>query len=338
MRPLPRQIILVSLLLVAALRLGSLYWHASIKSVQRVSTKRTHPQKLFFLHYHKTGHDLSAKVALAGFHRQARRYKAKELRQNILPDQTNSSEIALVDGAEFYLPELESWLLPTTRVVHLVRDSFDWCLSAYLYHSQSPIPVRERKWIDKHDPDPCRIRDNTFAKQILHIDLESVSALCQSLVKESAQSSLYKQLQSLSRPQGLMLEAARGLLGARHGDLMRMAHNTYISNRWQVQTYKLSQFTSSRSSFQQAVQRICIFGNIKETTRSVDECVQDATKFAYLDPSQSSSSDHVTMHHLKDQERQDLKNMLRQNPILGPPLEKINSFVHQTWKRNWKDA
>ena len=229
----------------------------------------------------------------------------------------------------------------STRLAHFVRDPFDWSLSAYLYHSQVPVPMLESKWITKADKQPCLIRDARFARNVLGIDLRPIAQLCQDLIPDGA--SLYAQLRKLSVSQGLRLEAARGLLGSRHGDLMKMAHNAWFfaeRKPGNVSTYKLSQFTSSKQSFRRAVRRLCGFGeNVLNTDRSVSECVEASTKYGYLggDKTVSRDSQHVTSSLLTNAARLDLKAILQSDEILGPALRAIQSLLQEEWRKSWKE-
>eukprot|EP00541_Cyclophora_tenuis_P012586 CAMPEP_0116546596 /NCGR_PEP_ID=MMETSP0397-20121206/3308_1 /TAXON_ID=216820 /ORGANISM="Cyclophora tenuis, Strain ECT3854" /LENGTH=179 /DNA_ID=CAMNT_0004071031 /DNA_START=18 /DNA_END=557 /DNA_ORIENTATION=- len=164
--------------------------------------------------------------------------------------------------------------------------------------------------------------------------MENIASLCTMLSNVTA---LWPQLQQLSMEDGLRLEAARGLLGSSHGDLMTMAQHMWLtqslpSKNHQLKVVALSQFTNSEESFANTAQELCKFGSdiLSRSNRSVARCTEAFTQQGWLgSTSNNIVGRHVTSDKLSSREKQRLKKMLLEDPVLGPPLKMIQDFVQQ---------
>lgn len=124
-----------------------------------------------FLHYHKTGHDLT-RVLCSPFNEKpcsAPNTKFFPARASLEPyirtsPQLLSRNISILAGnellfnwAEMFQGDIgEADAKHEFRAVHFVRDPIDMVLSAYLYHAQYPIPVQER-WLLNPNFQPCAL-------------------------------------------------------------------------------------------------------------------------------------------------------------------------------------
>jgi hypothetical protein len=125
----------------------------------------SHQNKLLLLHYHKTGHQLSRMLDLAGFgvplmkksmfHRNKMSKAKKKLLKAQQLSNNETANAMIVSAVILDFDTDDDWLLEHTKLVHFVRNPFDWCLSAYLYHQQRPLPHMEIKWLDEEEKDPC---------------------------------------------------------------------------------------------------------------------------------------------------------------------------------------
>lgn len=152
---------------------------ANIKKHLSVSNKRSVSQSLpsrvlthwLFIHYHKTGHDLSHKMVSRLVGRCHLSEAIAPKRQSIF-DTSFKAYIDSIDG----LPKdvlttndiiysvagafAFNWTAAfqhnthKTRIVHFIRDPFETVLSGYLYHTQEPPPPTEG-WMKKPNMSFC---------------------------------------------------------------------------------------------------------------------------------------------------------------------------------------
>jgi hypothetical protein len=227
----------------------------------------------------------------------------------------------------------------------------------------------EIKWLDEEEKDPCgyygMYPPMSFVETVLNISkasLEQVRQLCLDLVNEASLHNntaqhnssrggggLWTQLQRLSTPNGLRLEATRGILGARHGDLMIMAYNQHIlstSTKVSPRQYKtvfLSQFMSSKANFRSTAQVLCEFGQsilvALNPPKSTSRCVEDFVRWGWVRGKAGTLRDpsHVTSNQLSTSEREVLIKGLKQDSVLGDPLLKLEEYMMQfSWEADDK--
>ena len=304
-------------------------------------------QRLVFLQYHKTGHAVSRILSGSGFHTKPhevfRRAKLTNARKILEAIQRQDSRITIVSAANMSI-DWADWFDLSIGFVHFIRDPLDWCLSAYLYHRQDQIPSIDR-WIGEPEKNRCSIRpyrlDFLDSINISNDDLKQVADLCKSLSNETV---LSKQLRELSTEDGVRLEAARGLLGSSHGDLLLMSQHVWLSQNIQrtnsaveIHTIPLSRFTESEGSFRAVANELCESGSLllQHQNRSVSDCAEDFFRYGYIGDKKKDTkaqnaaygSSHVTSNRLTGSEKDTLKGLLLEDPVLGPPLQKIQNLL-----------
>jgi hypothetical protein len=199
-----------------------------------------------FLHYHKTGHDLAREILapICSYLSKRLSDNAGPRRQLWSPDDSGyipyfHSAINVQGGAEMHFDWNRIIHFPY-KVVHFVRDPYDYVISAYLYHSQQPPPpekfVRQRKY------NPCLVSNpllghyidelNAFGENAVKLSflLNETESLCRQIFRSGP---FHKELIRLSNvspnaKDALLLEAARSLISDERdagADLLRMAVN-----------------------------------------------------------------------------------------------------------------
>jgi hypothetical protein len=315
-----------------------------------------------FVHYHKTGHDLARKLADVFRHgtcTAAVRFQF-DRRVSVLRhvNTLRETEIAVMAGPDMDGPWNATLLGkkdPTVRFVHFVRDPLDMVLSAYLYHAQEDSPVLE-KWLHVKGFDPCGINARTlfdkFAKVIgtnygdyMHVvDLiANTIQECHDLVprNESFKTlTYYSMLRALSKEDGVVLEAARSILSATGGDILRMATNTiYETETNNGTSYRvfLAEFPiGDEAQFAESAQRLLRF-LMRDTSdgqkhfwscMSVRDAVRRSVELAFVPEKAAGAGGHVTQTMISTAERDRLKKHLMDNPSIGPLLAIVSEIIN----------
>ena len=229
-----------------------------------------------FLHYHKTGHDLSRSIldALSSLLNDTYVDNIGPRRTYYQPTKVNDipylkSSLTVQGGGEMQF-EWNKFIKFPYKIVHFVRDPFDYIISAYLYHIQHPPPPE--RFIRYHRYDPCLYNSNlinhyinelvyfNFNKTFIESHLNMTFLLCRSLFLKPP---FYKELNRLSVidnygnrdvSKALKLEAVRCLISDEidaGADLLRMAVNALrdkeADNKYSKRIF-LSDFSSSNST------------------------------------------------------------------------------------------
>lgn len=237
-------------------------------------------------------------------------------------------------------------------------------LSAYLYHTQDELPVPER-WLNFGGFDPCavnaRITFDRYAKTIGEnygdymyiVDLiSSTIDTCHEIVPrdESLKTMAYRErLRALPREEGLLLEAARSILSAAGGDILRMATNAiYESTTRNCSSYRvyLTDFPiGDEHHFTQSMQNVLHFlmrdtaadgpaeaalgGEPFWACMSVEDAVRRSVELAYVPgPTSTTGGGHVTQGMIDSAERAMLKAHLRDHPAIGPLLDVVREIIN----------
>jgi len=215
-------LMLVTILSSSALLRGSILNHThTAPPAHRIS----------FLHYHKTGHDLSQALASAvsstlAIHKTASQQKKRTCWNNELSC-SGPDEVQV-----WTAPELFQRIAPVPScnvVVHMVRDPASWALSFYDYHRQDPTP---EGWVKVYKP-TCTFKHRNgwnASAEVLGLDTETVGQLvaaCTALVQPGK--TYWQHLSTLTEENGLRLMAFMNIFGgessAACGDLTRSAAN-----------------------------------------------------------------------------------------------------------------
>jgi len=215
-------LMLVTILSSSALLRGSILNHThTAPPAHRIS----------FLHYHKTGHDLSRVLASAvsstlAIHQTASQRKKRTCWNNELSC-SGPDEVQV-----WTAPELFQRIAPVPScnvVVHMVRDPASWALSFYDYHRQDPTP---EGWVKVYKP-TCTFKHRNgwnASAEVLGLDTKTVGQLvaaCTALVQPGK--TYWQHLSTLTEADGLRLMAFMNIFGGENilagGDLTRSAAN-----------------------------------------------------------------------------------------------------------------
>ena len=189
---------------------------------------RPPPHRISFLHYHKTGHDLSRVLARAVSSTLAINKTMSHLKKRKRSD--NELSCSGRDEVQVWTaPELFQRIAPVPScniIVHMVRDPASWAISSYDYHRQDPTP---ESWV-KHAKPACTFEHRkgwNASSDVLGLDSETVGQLvaaCTALVQPGK--TYWQHLSTLTEADGVRLMAFMNIFGGElGGDLTRSAAN-----------------------------------------------------------------------------------------------------------------
>jgi len=193
--------------------------------------------RISFLHYHKTGHDLSRVLASAvsstlAIHAMKAHQRKRERFDNELSC-SGPDEVEVWTAPELF--QRVAPVPPCNIMVHMVRDPASWAVSSYDYHRQDPTP---EGWV-KHAKPECTFKHRNgwnASAEVLRLDTETVAKLvaaCTALVQPNT--TYWQHLSTLTEADGVRLMAFMNILaGKRLGDLTRSAANALSLKRWTV--------------------------------------------------------------------------------------------------------
>lgn len=212
-----------------------------------------------FIHYHKTGHELTRKL-VASFTNHCentswayRPYHRAVPREDI---EIFDTDISILASPELFF---ENWIETFSsqerkfRIAHFVRDPFDMIVSGYIYHAQDPSPLSER-WERELSYHPCLFHKSGpteglpfLSKQFSGLNgdrdgeilgkLYGVVNLCHKLYSKykSYPNMTFDQVLRAAKSEtgdvfdGIRIEASRTILSP-NGDLLRMGINALREN------------------------------------------------------------------------------------------------------------
>jgi hypothetical protein len=216
------------------------------------------PVNWLIMHYHKTGHDLIRKVFRPmtielnvsfsdNVGPRRRLWNFAEYLGNV---PYFVSGVHAQGGAEMHF-HWANYTASNYKILHFVRDPFEYIISAYLYHSQKIAPAEA--WIINPLYNPCSSSKNllSFYVKELHtlnsnlsfmsVSIENIIQSCQNLVQKAFDTAkpirkhnyavLLRHLAAGSENaiDALRLEAYRSLISSEvtaGGDIFRMAINS----------------------------------------------------------------------------------------------------------------
>lgn len=216
-----------------------------------------------FLFYHKSGYELTAKLARifdcpsTSIKFDCERLISSRDDRKRLVDKISNADITRVEASNLFAPWKEMFFRPSHqyRIVHFTRDPFDMIVSGFLYHSQFPPPYSEKANLENPNTmnvcisDPAILSAQSQAlgnlrgeKAAVKLNkwIADVQVQCVNLMqKYSARRDVttYNELLLAIRNQesgsdlgndlfdGLRIEAARTIISKHGGDLLRMTIN-----------------------------------------------------------------------------------------------------------------
>lgn len=334
-----------------------------IRSIPLPPDSANHTDHWIFIHYHKTGHDLARRLgqmfqiwpcSAVVFHSFFRRVPIQNQLRLL-----HGTNLAVVAAPDVQMPWTSVFLNQTNshlKMVHFVRDPFDMILSAYLYHSQLSPPGKEA-WLKYPAFNPCDVDSRQlegFSNYIGDVYgnkphfkalLADVQNICMEVYRtrsELGARGYSAALRTLSVTDGLLLEAARSIINARGGDILRMATNAlYERNTTGGHSYRvlLPDFPVGNAS-QFALSSHKLFTYLMDAPASrqdrfwdcmdVPTAVQRSLEIAFVSESTGSSpnrSTHVTRDLISRDERHTLKQILEKHAVFGPILSTVQKIL-----------
>lgn len=322
-----------------------------------------------FIHYHKTGHDLSKKLASAIEHASCVKdsvdgspYKRKNIYSHATELKVDSINIfpapdAVFDWKRFGL---------NTKIVHFVRDPTDVVLSGYLYHSQVPPPSSEH-WLVDSDLDLCQLNPanqkyidaiGRFAAGTIKADIDAlvvkVHNLCREMYDKYKGPTIFDTIKRADANgtniyEGMKLEAVRSLTSVNYGDLMRMTANAVSEAQAPANmTYRIYMSEvaeGEEATFRYTVTKLLRFLNsvTSEGKACIDEdaALQLAVDAAFVDAGRAHKSgeagavkaSHVTAGFLSPAMHEYYKQRLLRDPVLGPLLHILHLVLDATARK-----
>jgi len=270
------------------------------------------------IHYHKTGHHLSRDItksitAFTDFHLTHGAYPRRKGSCAVNNFQDGSF---FIQTAPNYFCDLNDKFPNNTRIVHMVRDTYDWIISSFLYHTQDPTP--ERELINFY---PCKTSHWLDSmRTILGLKWDAISkvvSLCEDLNGGSRR--YIHMLRTLSVSDALRLEAARLIIC--EADILRLPNNIIRlrESNTHVLTVEMKQWYTD-GTFLEVLQ--FLFGNSiqreakMEIIRNIKHKMVGAT-----------GGNHVTRGTVSEDLTIKMKAVLQNDVILGPILEEMNRII-----------
>ena len=223
-------------------------------------------------------------------------------------------------------------------------------LSNYFYHAAEPTP---EKWV--HEDEPCEIKyenGESLASHVLPVlgertkitrqQLDAVAAMCQSLYNEK-NGTFYEHLSAHNHWDGLRLATAQMIISSsaanKHkagGDILRMASNVIKFQNLQTspsvpaeQRDNIHVLTISMDAYQKHPRSSTlqylnfVLGEdgslVSSELRSKMATAQKKTLNSF------GNSAHVTQG--KHEDKEELRQLLRDDPVLGPILSEVEVLV-----------
>jgi len=308
-----------------------------------VQTFATGQAPVLFIHYHKTGHDVSRLLARSiarhwhprghfinfAMNPSGRRVPYKS---GCAPFDFSQYQYA-VQAAPNLFCNVSHYLPEGTKIVHFVRDPVEMAISSYSYHSQNPPP---EGWVIRHYP--CNIENHILhhMAQMVNVNMEQIEKvihLCKELLPDDYDRQYGKALRELPRDIGLRLETARFIISAGRvagADLLRMGTNTKHLNDFQkIKHVSMSAFTGPNKNMTVAAILHFLF-DTQVPQSVVDDIVADVTVDMKHVKTQGKAGKptHVTRHKLTDEDREHMNRLLLMDPILSPVLHGVQG-IHQ---------
>mmetsp|Transcript_8961 Transcript_8961/g.16417 ORF Transcript_8961/g.16417 Transcript_8961/m.16417 type:complete len:921 (-) Transcript_8961:271-3033(-) len=254
------------------------------------------------------------------------------------------------------LPEQPPQKSGKAKIVHFVRNPFDMVLSNYFYHSADPTP---EPWV--HIDDPCEFNygnGESLASHVLptisprtkitHQQLDAVVAMCQSLYQSKRSmknATFYEHLLKLDHWDGLQLATAQMIISSsfanKHlagGDILRMANNLIKFQNLltspsipREQRENLHLLTMSMDDYIASPKNVTM--KFLDFVLGSDDAVvstdlrMKAAEGQERGVKRSQNGNHVTQG--KHDDREELRQSLRDDSVLGPILSEVEILVNE---------
>mmetsp|Transcript_20664 Transcript_20664/g.44855 ORF Transcript_20664/g.44855 Transcript_20664/m.44855 type:complete len:776 (+) Transcript_20664:74-2401(+) len=242
------------------------------------------------------------------------------------------------------------------KMVHFVRNPFEMVLSNYFYHSQDPTP---EKWV--HIDDPCECNYGNGKSLASHVlpelsnrtkitdeHLDAVVTMCRSLYRSSPRmknATFYDHLLELDHWKGLQLATAQMIIassnankGLAGGDILRMAQNTIKFQNLLTspsipdkQRENMHLLTVSMDDYIKDIRNVTlkfldfVLGT-NDTVVPRDMRIEKAEEQVEGAKKKKKTNVHITQG--KHEDKDELKQLLRDDPVLGLILSEVEILVN----------
>lgn len=220
-----------------------------------------------------------------------------------------------------------------TKVVHYVREPYDWCLSNYLYHVQRPSP---EQWIFGINPDIDTWVDKDSMSYMLEEiglemkDVDAILDMLKTFYKCPNGMKYRKYLINLPIEKGLLVETARYLINnntASGCDHLRAAIMTkYLKkcDQNKVMTMHMTDFREDKikNSIKKIGDNYVEGGDLSEQS-----CDNVYTKFK-RDYERTKRGNHYTQKNISKKEKQRLVTILKEDPAISKLLNRVSEMMY----------
>lgn len=204
------------------------------------------------------------------------------------------------------------------KVIHFVRESYDWCISNYLYHSRNPTPEDFFLHINTNVDEWYNEKELRFMTNQINLDYKYILDLIdfvKSIYNCPQNKSYYEYLISLSLEKGLIIETCRFLLN--NMDHFRMIIISQLLRPYQnVLTLYMNNFKKSNISTTIPLVYKFIF-NKQLLSDNRDNIINEYSN-------DYNNSNHITNNSISSLKREQLIDILRKEKSISNILDYIN--------------
>ena len=213
------------------------------------------------------------------------------------------------------------------KIIHLVRDSYEWCLSNYLYHIQDPTPEEWFKSINSNinswfNEKELRFMSNELDLDFIHI--EKLINYIKTIYDCPPKKNYYQYLKSIPAEKAIIIETTRFLLNNNFSggcDHFRMAINSkylnYRSNN--VLTLHMNDFREDKRKFTLETLFLFCFDD-KISKNYLNDIISNFEKKT----DSKKKGNHFTHNKFSEEYKNNLINCLRKNEEISFILNYIN--------------
>ena len=207
------------------------------------------------------------------------------------------------------------------KVVHFVREPYDWCISNYLYHTQKPTP---EKWFLNVNNDINTwfdIKKLTFLADKINLDfkyIQNIIDYIKSIYDCDKNMSYYKYLLKCPKEKSLIIETSRFLLKC--CDHFRMTIISKLLKPYKdiVKTFTINDFKEPNIKKTIPILTTFLFNN--KLKSSNNKIINDYLNMYH----KSEKGNHVTHNIISKNDRLNLINVLKNNEHLSYLLNHLN--------------
>lgn len=242
-------------------------------------------------------------------------------------------------AAPNYFKDIFSEMPQINKIIHLVRESYDWCLSNYLYHIQYPTP---EKWFKKVNTDINQWfneKELRFMCNEINLDFKHIQNLInyiKSVYNCPIGKNYYQYLRSICPKKGIIIETTRFLLNNKRTagcDHLRMAINSkYLSsNTNKVLTLHMNDFRGNNIG--STLKKLFTFFVDDKILKTYLKGIKSDFKKKYK-KTKKKKRKHITYNKVPQDYKKKLLNSLKKNKEISFILNFINLITPKSYFMN----